>query len=95
MHFIEAGHRLQFNDDLVLDDQIHSLSTNLDAAITHPDGALGFEPKAMRLQLDAHGFAVNRLENSTPESSMDGNRAAERLCPAALSVICQRARKAH
>ena len=65
---LEASDCLEFDDDLVENEQVQAMKPNLYPTVNHWNGNLSFERNVLGPQLDSERVFVNRLEKTGPSA---------------------------
>ena len=74
MHILERLDRFQLNNDLVFDEKVEAMLTNLVIAIEKRDWFLPNESNSAQRKFDGERLFVNRLQKPRAEFTMNSDR---------------------
>ena len=79
MDDIDAGGRLQLDQDAPGDDEIDTLARYCHSSIMNGDGSFAFKWKPTRMKLEAQRFLIDLFEEAGPKSSVNLNGGSDNV----------------
>ena len=77
VHVGDLLDRLELDDDLVADEQVEAMQSDLDASVEHRDRNLAFERDSSASHFDDERVVVDGFEEAGTELAMNGVRRAD------------------